>query len=94
MAAPGITIAGDMNAHSRMWNGRAAYKRNDTFLEDTIQAHGFTIHNSEEATRSGANAESHCYYRPHPDQGVVDLRQSIADESQSTRSDHEILVWE
>jgi len=40
-------------------NGRAAYKRNDTFWEDIIQAHGFTIHNSEKATRSGVNAECH-----------------------------------
>jgi len=39
MAAPRIIIAGDMNAHSRVWDGRAAYQRNDTFWEDQIQAH-------------------------------------------------------
>ena len=59
MAAPRIIIAGDMNVHSRVWSGRAAYQRNDTFWEDMIQAHGPTIHNSEEATRSGENAVCH-----------------------------------
>ena len=94
MAAPRIIIAGDMNAYSRMWNGRAAYQRNDTFWEDLIRVHGLTIHNSEEATRSGANTECHSIIDLTLTKGNVNFRWSIADEGQSTGSDHEILVWE
>jgi len=59
-----------------------------------MQAHGLAIHNSEEATRSGTNAECHSIIDLTLTKGNVDLRWSIVYESQSTGSDHEILVWE
>jgi len=65
-----------------------------TFWEEMNQAHGITIHNSEEATRSGANAGCLSIIDLTLTKGNVDLRWSIANESQSTGSGHEILVWE
>ena len=94
MDAPRVTVASDMNAHSRMWNGRAAYQHNDTFWGDLVETHGLTIHNSEEVTRSGANAECHSIIDLTLTKRNVYLRWSIACEDQSTGSNHEILVWE
>ena len=94
MDAPRVIVAGDMNAHNRMWNGRAAYQRKDVFWEDLIEPHDLTTHNSEEATRSGAKVECHSIIDLTLTKGNVDLRWSIASEDQSTGSDHEILVWE
>jgi len=53
-----------------------------------------TIHNSEEATRSGANAQCHSIIDLTLSMGNVELRWSIAHEDHSSGSDHKILVWE
>ena len=57
MSAPRVIVAGDMNAHSPMWNGRAVALRNRAFWENLIETHGMTIYNSKkppevEPTRS------------------------------------------
>jgi len=83
MDALSVIVVGDMNAHSRIWNGRAAYQLNDTFWEDLIETHGLTIHNSEEATRSGANAEYHSIIDLTLTKGNADLRWSITSDDQS-----------
>jgi len=83
MDAPRVIVAGDMNAHNRMWNGRAAYQRKDVFWEDLIEPHDLTTRNSEEATRSGANVECHPIIGLTLSKGSVDLRWSITSEDQS-----------
>jgi len=92
MVALKVVVAGDMNAHSLMWNGRCAKRYNDQFCERLIEDHGLTIHNSEQTTRGAANAICHSIIDLILSGGNVDLRWSIADEDQDTMSDHEILV--
>ena len=74
MSAPRVIVAGDMNAHSTMWNGRAIAPRNHTFWENLIVHHGLTIHNSEKATRSGPNARCHSIIDLTLSKGNVELR--------------------
>jgi len=94
MNFPRVIVAGDMNAHSPMWDGRAAKRQNDAFWEQLIVTYGLTIHNSEEATRSGANAVCHSIIDLTLSKGDVDLQWSVSHEDNSAGLDHEILVWE
>ena len=93
MNAPRVIVAGDMNAHSTMWNGRTTTPRNQSFWENLIVDHEMTIHNSERATRSGANAQCHSIIDLTLSKGNVELRWSIVYEDHSSDLDHEILVW-
>ena len=54
-----VIVAGDMNAHSLMWNPKAGSRRNAVFWENLITEHALVIWNSEEATRMGAGASNH-----------------------------------
>ena len=94
MSVPRVIVAGDMNAHITLWNGRATTPRNHSFWEDLISSHGMTIYNSERATRSGANANCHSIVDLTLSKGNVELHWSIAHEDHSSGSNHEILVWE
>jgi len=86
-----VIIAGDMNAHSQMWNGRATSRRNAPFWENLITNHSLVVWNSEEATRVGGNNHS-----------IIDLTLTSAsielnwciDSKEATGSDHEVIVWE
>jgi len=53
-----VVIAGDMNVHSQMWNGRATSRRNASFWENLITDHSLVVWNSEEATRVGGDNHS------------------------------------
>ena len=48
-----LIVAGDMNAHSQVWNPKARARRNATFWENFITDHSLVVWNSEEATRAG-----------------------------------------
>ena len=87
-----MIIAGDMNAHSTVWNGRATGQKNAVFWEKLIEEEVLVVWNTEEATRLGS-----------PNHSIIDLTLSlpnvelnwrIAGEKDTTGSDHEVLVWE
>ena len=53
-------VAGDMNAHSRMWNARAGQSPgNARFWEGIVEDFECRIWNTEEETRWGVNASNH-----------------------------------
>ena len=54
-----VIIAGDVNAHSEMWNPRVNRRRNAAFWEKLIEEEELFVWNSDEATRSGPNASNH-----------------------------------
>jgi hypothetical protein len=88
-----VVVAGDMNAHSKIWNPRAEKRRNTTFWEDIIEQHGLVIWNSEEVIRSGPNMDRI---------SIIDLTLASPDvemncsllRDESTGSDHEVICWE
>jgi len=88
-----VVIAGDMNAHSKMWNPRTTRPRNNGFWEQLIQDHDLVIWNSEEESRMGAGAEIHSIIDLTLSSPVVNLNWCIAHD-QATSSDHEVLQWE
>ena len=67
-----VVIAGDMNAHSKLWNPMAIRPRNHIFWEELIQNHQLVIRNSQEETRMGAGANLH---------SIIDLTLSSAQSS-------------
>lgn len=43
LGTPRVVIAGDMNAHSGVWNPRLKRRRNATFWEDLIKDHEMVV---------------------------------------------------
>ena len=86
-----VIVAGDMNAHSKMWNPRTTRPRNNTFWEQLIQEHDLVVWNSEGETRMGAGAEIHSiiYLTLSSQEVVFNWNMGPA-----TGSDHELLHWE
>jgi len=56
LARDRVIVAGDMNAHSGIWNPRAKARRNAAFWEELIEQYDLVVWNSEEATRAGPGA--------------------------------------
>jgi len=88
-----VVIAGDMNAHSRMWNPRVTRSRNHVFWEQMIQTNELIIWNSEEETRMGAGANNHSIIDLTLSSAGIELNWSVAT-GHATGSDHELLQWE
>ena len=88
-----VVIAGDMNAHSKLWNPRTTRPRNHVFWEDLIQDHGLVIWNSEEETRMGAGANLHSIIDLTLSSPAVELNWCVA-AGHASGSDHEVLQWE
>jgi len=86
-----VIIAGDMNAHSHMWNGRVTSRRNAPFWENLISDHSLVVWNSEEATRVGS--DNHSIINLTLSSPGVELNWSIHSE-EATSSDHEVIMWE
>jgi len=86
-----VIIAGDMNAHSQMWNGRVTSRRNAPFWENLISDHSLVVWNSEEVIRVGGN--NHSIIDLTFSSPGVELNWSI-DSKEATGSDHEVTMWE
>ena len=89
-----VIVAGDMNAHSLMWNPKAGSRQNAVFWENLITEHALVIWNSEEATRMGARASNHSIIDLTLTSPSLELKWRIAQEEEATGSDHEVIVWE
>jgi hypothetical protein len=88
-----VVVAGDMNAHSKIWNPRAEKRRNATFWEEIIEQHRLVIWNSEEATRSGPNTDRISIIDLTLASPDVEMNWSLL-RDESTGSDHEVICWE
>jgi len=88
-----VIVAGDMNAHSKMWNPMATRNRNHIFWEQLIENEGLFVWNTEEATRIGAGAEIHSIIDLTLSSPNMDLNWCLLDE-EATGSDHELIAWE
>ena len=86
-----MIIAGNMNAHSQMWNGRATSRWNAPFWENLISDHSLVVWNSEEATRVGS--DNHSVIDLTLSSPGVELNWSI-DSKEATSLDHEVIMWE
>jgi len=86
-----VIIAGDMNTHSQMWNGRATSRRNVPFWENLISDHSLVVWNSKEATRVGG--DNHSIIDLTLSSPGVELNWSIDSEA-ATGSNHEVIMWE
>jgi len=87
-----VIIAGDMNAHSTVWNGRATGRKNAVFWEKLIEEEVLMVWNTEEATRLGG--PNHSIIDLTLSSPNVELNWSIGGEKYATGSDHEVIVWE
>jgi len=88
-----VIIAGDMNAHSEMWNPRAIRCRNAVFWEKLIEGEELFVWNSDEVTRSGPNALNHSIIDLILSSPNIKLNWSILG-SQAAGSDHELIAWQ
>jgi len=88
----GVIIAGDMNAHSTVWNGRVTRRKNAVFWEKLIEEEVLVVWNTEEATRLGGS--NHSIIDLILSSPNVELNWSIAGEKDTTGSDHKVIVWE
>jgi len=86
-----VIIAGDMNAHSLMWNGRVTSRRNAPFWENLNSDHSLVVWNSEEVIRVGG--DNHSIIDLTFSSPGVELNWSI-DSEEATSSDHEVIMWE
>jgi hypothetical protein len=88
-----VIIAGDMNAHSKMWNPRAVRNRNHIFWERLIEEEDLFVWNTEEATRMGPGARNHSVIDLTLSSPNIELNWCLLDE-EATGSDHEVIAWE
>jgi len=88
-----VIIAGDMNAHSKVWNPRATRSRNHTFWERLIEEEDLFVWNTEEATRMGPGAENHSIIDLTLSSPNIELNWCLLRE-EATGSDHELIAWE
>jgi len=88
----GIVAAGDRNAHSPVWSGRAKHRSSAApFWENLIEENSLEIQNSEMTTRYGGQCHS-----------IIDLalsrgvgmQRAIGGKEHSPSSDHEVIIWE
>jgi len=86
-----VIVAGDMNAHSKMWNPSTTRPRNNAFWERLIQEYDLVVWNSEEETRMGAGAKIHSIIDLTLSSPKVALNWSMGP---ATGSEHELLQWE
>jgi len=63
-----VIVAGDMNAHSKMWNPKATYNKNHTFWERLITEEDLFVWNTKVATRMRPGAMNH---------SIIDLTLSL-----------------
>ena len=88
-------IAGDKNAHSRMWNARAGRAPgNARFWEGIVEDFECRIWNTEEETRWGRNATNHSIIDLTLSIGDVELIWFITGDEHHTGSDHAVIGWE
>jgi len=88
-----VIIAGDMNAHSKMWNPRATRSRHHTFWERLIEEEDLFVWNTEEATRMGPGAENLSIIDLTLSSPNIELNWCLLGED-ATGSDHELIAWE
>ena len=87
-------IAGDMNAHSRMWNTRAGrVPGNARLWEGIVEDFECRIWNTEEETRWGRNATNHSIIDLTLSIGDVELNWFITGDEHHTGSDHAVIGW-
>ena len=87
-----VIVAGDMNAHSKMWNPMTTRNRNHIFWEQLIRKEALFIWNTEEATRMGSGAELHSIIDLTLSSPNLDLNWCLLGE-EATGSDHELIAW-
>jgi len=87
-----VIIAGDMNAHSRMWNPKVTYNKNHTFWEKLIEEEDLFVWNSEDATRMGPGANNHSIIDLTLSSPNMELDWRLLNE-EATGSDHEVIWW-
>jgi len=87
-----VIIAGDMNAHSRVWNGRATGRKNAYFWEKLIKEEVLVVWHTEGTTRQGG--PNHSIIDLTLTSLNLDLNWGIAADKDTTGSDHEVIVWE
>lgn len=93
LAGSRVVVAGDMNAHSKMWNPQARGRKNATFWEEVIENFDMVIWNPEQGTRKASVSDT---------VAIIDLTIStpgitlnwILLEEEATGSDHEVICWE
>jgi len=88
-----VIVAGDMNAHSKMWNPKATYSKNHTFWERLITEENLFVWNNEEATRMGPGAMNHSIIDLTLSSPNMDLNWCLLGE-EATGSDHEVIAWD
>jgi len=88
-----VTIAGDMNAHSKMWNPRATRSRNHTFWERLIKEEDLFVWNTEEATRIGPGAMDHSIIDLTLSSPNMELNWCLLGE-EAIGSDDKLIVWQ
>jgi len=88
-----VIVAGDMNAHSKMWNPKATYNKNHTFWERLITEEDLFVWNTEEATRMGPGVMNHSIIDLTLSSPNMDLNWCLLVE-EATGSDHEVIAWE
>ena len=91
-------VAGDFNAHSRMWNPYCTTARNAAFLEDLIVAHELRVLNDERETRptrGGGSLHSIIDLTLATPEAGLDIEgwRVVEDDDQATTSDHVMLEW-
>jgi len=86
-----VVIAGDMNAHSKLWNPRTTRPRNNAFWEQLIEENDLVVWNSEEEMRMGAGADIYSIIDLTLSSSEVELNWSMGP---ATGSDHKLLQWE
>jgi len=88
-----VIVAGDMNAHSKMWNPMATRNRNHAFWEQLINEENLLVWNTEEATRMGPGMEIHSIINLTLSSPNMELNWYLLGE-EATGSDHELIAWE
>jgi hypothetical protein len=88
-----VVVAGDMNAHGKLWSPRAKKRRNATFWEGMIEKFGMVVWNSEKGTRSGPGTDSVSIIDLTLSSQGATLNWSLLEE-EATGSDHEVICWE
>jgi len=87
-----VIIAGDMNAHSKLWNPQTTRPRNHSFWEKLIREEELFVWNTEEATRIGAGAEIHSIIDLTLASPNMELDWSLL-RNDATGLDHELIAW-
>jgi len=88
-----VIIAGDMNAHSKVWNLMTTRNRNHIFWERLISEENLLVWNTEEATRIELTAKIHSIIDLTLSSPNVELHWCPLGE-EATGSDHELIAWD